>query len=430
MDIPIPDDTSHTMAPRAFGELFVRSLLSLDDERLDRMIVALSQHYLLSNQRASLLILEDESSYEKYAISEENIDLSNLEQLRRQESDKRRFKLQALDLDSASELSVDIVRGLEKLDGKLTSSMKAQPLIDAPTSGGQDRIDAEVLYRKARKKERMDVMVYDAIARARTMAGDTMGAIRALSCTVELRPRDTEAARMVGYALLALGQYEPAAELFERTRLTRPFEGQAFLEEALALDGAGKIGAAVRRYEIVLSRSWLRHDFQVKTVAKFHLARLLASTIRSGSSLPVSLTRKIEKRLKQLQETTGKERIDYQLTTHWSTDNIDIDLWVYEPDHSKCYYDNMTTPLGGHLFWDITDGLGPELYQMKKAPHGQYVVAVHFYGNNSPRLAVPTSLLLVMDKDVFGPEDRYTRRFQMRMLPKQDAVLELRREQL
>ena len=132
----------------------------------------------------------------------------------------------------------------------------------------------------------------------------------------------------------------------------------------------------------------------------------------------------------ELFAVTGKDEIDYQFTTHWSTDSIDIDLWVIEPDGTKCFYGHKQTKLGGKLHWDITDGLGPELYHMKKAAKGEYVVAVHYFGNNSPRLAVPTSLLLVADRDVFGPEDRYTRRIQMRMLPRRDAVLELRRERL
>ena len=425
----IPVDSTHRMAPRAFGELFTRRLLSLDDERLDKMIVALSQHYLLANERASLLILEDAASFERYQIEKVQVDLADLEQLRLKEEDQRVLKLQGLDLDDAPALARDVVRGLERLGDSLTPPMRAQPLVEAPFAGGEERLQAELAYRDARSKDKLDVMVYDAVARTRALAGDTMGAVRALSCTVELRPRDTEATRLVGYGLLALGQFQPAAELFERSRLVRPFEAQAYLEEALALDGSGRMGQAARRYEIVLSRSWRRHEHEVKTVATYHLARLL-NAILASKALKAPLRDQVKKRLDELMQTTGTDEIDYQFTTHWSTDSIDIDLWVIEPDGTKCYYGHQETELGGKLHWDITDGLGPELYHMKKAARGQYVVAVHYYGNNSSRLAVPTSLLLVSDRDVFGPEDRYTRRIQMRMLPKRDAVLELRRERL
>lgn len=425
----IPDDSDHRLAARAFGEAHVARLLALDDERLDRMIVALSQHYLLANARASLLILEDERAFEAFGLKEEQVDLANLERLRAQEEDQRLERLQGLDLDQASDLARAVVRGLAAAGDKIAPPLRPQPLLDRPLAGGEERVQAELRYREERKTERMDVMIYDAVARVRALAGDTMGAVRALSCTVELRPQDTEALRLVGYGLLALGQYPPAAELFERARLLRPFEGQVYLEEALALDGCGRWADAARRYEIVLSRAWPRHDNEVKTVASFHYARLLNAAAQS-KDLPMEFAANARRRLEELAALTGTGTIDYQLTTHWSTDGIDIDLWVIEPDGTKCYYGNRETPLGGKLWWDITDGLGPELYHMRKASRGRYLVLVHYYGNNSPRLAVPTALLLVADRQVFGPEDRYARRMQMRMLPKRDAVLELRREEL
>ncbi|MBN2496372.1 MAG: hypothetical protein JXR96_17395 [Deltaproteobacteria bacterium] len=428
-ELDLPAGRDGRLAARAFGELYTRRLLALDDPRLDRMIVALSQHYLLANARASLLVLEDERAYEAYAIADEIVDLRDLEKLRRQEEDKRLEKLAGLDLDAAPELARQLVRALADAGEKLAAPLAPQPLLDQPLAGGEQRVQAEIDYRAARKADKMDVMVYDAVARARALAGDTLGAVRALSCTVELRPADAEAARLVGYGLLALGQFEPAAELFERVRLRRPFEGQVYLEEALALDGAGRLAEAARRYEIVLAKSWPRHESEVKTVAGYHYARLLQALLRDRG-LPAELGDQIRGRLKLLGTDVGSQEIDYQLTTHWSTDNIDIDLWVIEPDGTRCYYSHRDTALGGKLHWDITDGLGPELYHMRKATTGEYLVLVHYYGNNSPRLAVPTSLLLVCDRDVFGPEDRYTRRFQMRMLPKQDAVLELRRERL
>jgi uncharacterized protein YfaP (DUF2135 family) len=123
-------------------------------------------------------------------------------------------------------------------------------------------------------------------------------------------------------------------------------------------------------------------------------------------------------------------QIDYQLTTHWNSDGTDIDLWVVEPNGERCFYSHRETQLGGKLFWDITDGLGPELYHARKAVPGQYHVVVHYYGNNSSRYVVPTALLLVSDRGVFSPEDSYQRRFQVRILPNRNALLLLRREEL
>jgi tetratricopeptide (TPR) repeat protein len=430
----LPADHDDSFAPRAWAELFTARLLSLDDERLDRMVVALSQHYRLANARASLLVLESGDEFVRFDLRAEQVDLSNLEALRQRERDQRLDKLQGLALDGVSDGGRQVISLLKEAQGGLGAGLKRQPLVDQPFVGGDARLEAETRYRTARKANRDDVMLYEDIARKRALAGDTWGAVRALSSPVELRPRDPEAMRLVGYGLLALGQFSTATELFEHVRLLRPFEAQAFLEEALALDAAGRVGEAARDYEIVLARSWARHDPEVKVAAAYHYARLLTQLARlprleGGASA-------LQARVKELGlsgsgaygELDLRRKIDYQLTTHWNSDSTDIDLWVIEPDGDRCFYGHRETRLGGRLFWDITDGFGPELYHARKASEGDYDVAVHYFGNNSARDVVPTALLLVADRDVFGPEDRLLRRFQLRILPSKDALLLLRSE--
>jgi tetratricopeptide (TPR) repeat protein len=435
--VPLPRDEDSPFAPRAWAELFVSRLVALDDERLDRMVVALSQHYRLANARASMLVLESEADYTRFAIRDERVELDDLEALRRREQDQRRDKLQGIALDGAPESGLAVVRGLTEHRAALSPLVKRQPLRDEPYAGGDERMKAELAYRQARRANRDDVMVYEAIARKRALAGDTWGAVRALSSPVELRPKDAEALRLVGYGLLALGQYPAAAELFEHVRLGRPFEGQVFLEEALALDAAGRYAEAARNYEIVLARIWARHTPEQRLVAAYHYARMLSVLARHPRAEPVApvLRARLEE-LKTMDAGNGLFQpmdlapISYQLTTHWNSDSTDIDLWVIEPDGERCYYQHKQTRLGGRLYWDITDGLGPELYHARKAAPGPYHVVVHYYGNRSSRYVVPTALLLVSDRGVFDIEDAYQRRFQLRILPKDNALLLLRREEL
>jgi tetratricopeptide (TPR) repeat protein len=428
LTVPLPREQDNTFAPRAWAELFVARLLALDDERLDRMVVALSQHYRLANARASLLVLESEGDYTRYAVRDEQVDLTDLESLRRKEEDQRRERLQGLALDGVPRSGQEVVRLLKARQAELGARLKPQPLRDEPYAGGEERLRAELAYRQARKANRDDVLVYETVARKRAFAGDTWGAVRALSSPVELRPRDAEALRLVGYGLLGLGQYAAATELFEHVRLQRPFEPQAYLEEALALDAAGRTAEAARNWEIVLARDWARHDEEVKTVAAWHYARLL-SVLARHPRLPAPEAQALEARRGELKAVESGP-LDYQLTTHWNSDGTDIDLWVVEPDGERCFYRHPRTTLGGRLFWDITDGLGPELYHARKAAPGTYHVVVHYYGNNSARYVVPTALLLVTDRGAFTPEDAYQRRFQVRILPNTDAQLLLRRETL
>ncbi|WP_224363833.1 VIT domain-containing protein [Hyalangium versicolor] len=432
--VPLPRDMDSPFAPRAWAELFTARLVSLDDERLDRMVVALSQHYRLANARASMLVLESEGDYTRYAVKDEQVDLADLEGLRRKEEDQRRDKLLGIALDDVPDSGRQVVRKLGEVGSQLSALLRRQPLKDEPYAGGDERLQAELQYRKARRDNKDDVLVYEAISRKRALAGDTWGAVRALSSPVELRPQDAEALRLVGYGMLALGQYPAAAELFEHVRLSRPFEAQAFLEEALALDAAGRYSEAARNYEIVLARSWPRHPAELKTVAAYHYSRMLTALARhprAGAVATVLRTRQGElAKLGTVTEELNFQPIDYQLTTHWNSDNTDIDLWVIEPNGERCFYSHKETQLGGKLFWDITDGLGPELYHARKAAPGPYHVVVHYYGNHSQRYVVPTALLLVSDRGVFTPEDEYRRRFQVRILPKNDALLLLRREEM
>jgi tetratricopeptide (TPR) repeat protein len=418
------------LAPRAWADLYAKKLIAFDDERLDRMVVALSQHYHLANARASFLVLDRDEDWKRYAIEKERVDLSNLEALRKKEEAERRDRSLGVALDGVSAEGRRVVEFLERRTDGLAPLLSEQPLVEAPLAGGDGRAEAEGEYRRARAAQKLDDLLYDRIARTRALAGDTGGALRALSCMVELRPEDTEAMRLVGYALLALAQYRPASEIFERVRLRRPFEGEAYLEEALALDSFGRYDLAARNYEIALARTWARHHNEVRIVAAYHYARLVRALLESGAPFSGGEKNLLETRLRMLQQISPDVRadspIDLQLTTLWSTDDIDIDLWVFEPNGEKCFYAHRTTEGGGRLYWDVTDGLGPELYQAARAQRGRYETLVHYYGGRAPRMTAPTAMLMVIDKNLFGPSSAGSRRFQMRLLPKRDAVLMMR----
>ena len=242
------------LAARAWADLHVRRLLALDDPRLHRMVVALSQSFALANQAASFLILEKDADYEIYDVKSEQVDLANLERLRDREIDQRRDRLVGLAIDELPQGARALVRSLEERFASV--SLEAPiPRLDLPLAGGAERAEAEADYREARAEDPRSPMSYEAVARARAAAGDTSGAIRALSCLVENDPASAEASRFVGYACLALAQYEDAASLFARVRRNRPFEPQSYLEEAFALEAQGLYGRAARNYEIILGAS-------------------------------------------------------------------------------------------------------------------------------------------------------------------------------
>lgn len=72
---------------------------------------------------------------------------------------------------------------------------------------------------------------------------------------------------------------------------------------------------------------------------------------------------------------------DIKITLEWDTD-VDLDLWTIDPNGSKIYFGEETSPSGGQLDLDDTNGFGPEniFWEMGEAPFGSYKVQVHYFG--------------------------------------------------
>ena len=89
---------------------------------------------------------------------------------------------------------------------------------------------------------------------------------------------------------------------------------------------------------------------------------------------------------------------DLRVTISWNTDATDVDLWVIEPDNTKCFYQNTRTKNGGELSQDQTQGYGPERYQVIKAQKGRYRVLVNYFATNPNLLAGETHVNVVVTR--------------------------------
>ena len=81
---------------------------------------------------------------------------------------------------------------------------------------------------------------------------------------------------------------------------------------------------------------------------------------------------------------------DIRVVFGWDSDDTCIDLWVTEPDNSKCYYGTRTTKRGGFLSRDIMQGLGPNEYFIRKAYPGTFDVVANYYSNYQQSLTGAT----------------------------------------
>ena len=100
---------------------------------------------------------------------------------------------------------------------------------------------------------------------------------------------------------------------------------------------------------------------------------------------------------------------DLRVTISWTTDNTDVDLWVIEPDGSKCFYQNTRTKNGGELSQDQTQGYGPERYQVRKAQYGVYQIVVHYFRPNPNLLAGETHVNVTVARKAGSSEETVER---------------------
>ncbi|MGI5860929.1 MAG: VWA domain-containing protein [Myxococcales bacterium] len=406
---PFRGEGRDMLAPRAWAELHVERLLSFGSAKLDRLTIALSQHFGLTNRLASLLVLEADEEYPRYEIAHEQVSLAEVEAEAKRALTQADVAEAGLDLSPLSPLARELIASLR--DSSKPSGLAALEL--RPLAGGRRRTLAELFLRERRARRPDDVLPLFELSRVRRDAGDALGAVRAISSVVELRPQDPEALRGTGFVLLAQGFARPAAQVLGRLRGIRSFEVQSFIEEASALEEAGMLSGAARNYELVLARKWERHA-EVVEAARQHYMQLL-TRLQAGSGQSERARQLVAERLAQLKPGL---QADLQVTMHWNVDDIDIDLWVRGPGGEVCDYRNPRTASGGRLFWDTRTGYGPEIFQQYRVRPGDYVAKVHYFANNSEQWAVPAVALGILDEYPWDPA-RHRRRFAVELLTDQ-----------
>jgi tetratricopeptide (TPR) repeat protein len=350
------------LAPRAWAELAANALLELGDKDADRVALALSQRFALANRVASFLMLETDWDYQAQQIETAELAPGAIAAAAAQRIAARPVGAPAT--DGLDERARAFLAKISQLEGT------PWPLHPRPVN--QNR------FERPRWPAVLDVTAVHRDAERRFEAGRTEEALRVLSSIVEEAPRDAAALRLAGFTLMGWERYGDALALFARIRLVRPFEPQAYLAEALALEALGRPQAAAVRYELVLAgRFDPRYENYAKEAGRRLYGRLLA---RMGET----------ERARELGLGDGYPAHEVHLL--WNLDDTDVDLHVVEPDGTKVDYTHRTSE-HGMLLWDNTAGLGPEIYINSEVAPAK--VAVHYYGTRSVAGTAPAATLLV-----------------------------------
>ena len=159
-------------------------------------------------------------------------------------------------------------------------------------------------------------------------------------------------------------------------------------------------------YEIAFSGNWDRRfrDFnRIVAVEYLHLLqRICAGELESHAADYAKA------RCEALSNEFDVADADLVITMMWNTDRTDVDLHVVEPSGEQCNYQHRKTKSGGQLTEDVTEGFGPEMYVLRKAPHGKYAAKVHYFGSDSNRTSTRTKVYLTIYEDFSTDLERVT----------------------
>ena len=411
-EFPVEVGSTSELAPRAWAEVAVASLLALNDPKLDSLVTAYCQQFGIVGKTASFLVLENDADYKRFNLEEERGKtlvtdvgefLDNAWATMGKAVSSRETFLRFLDrienrVNVRKDPSVTRLLGLLKdKDFELAAGTIDGGIVNAK--------DVPAQYLEGMKRDRREVGTYLTESRRRADKGDNAGAVRALSSVMEEHPGRGDALRLVGYRMLDLNQPQQAARLFERVQRQRPFEPHSYRDLARSLEESGNYAVAAINYEIVLAGTWHnRFQQDLKVVVLEEYVRMMQEAIRK-KAVSKEVADVFGERLEGL---GGKQKpADLRVTISWNTDATDVDLWVIEPDGTKCFYQHKATKNGGELSQDQTQGYGPERYQIVKAPQGTFQVLVHYYSTNPNLLGGETHVKVSVDSHTLcRPDER------------------------
>jgi hypothetical protein len=419
-EYPIEVTATGELAPRGWAEIAVASLLALNDSNLDSLVTAYCQQFGIASRVASFLVLENPNDYKRLDLEAERGKtvpggdvgkfLDDAWKKLGKVISAREAYLPFLE-QLVRKLRLETPTAKTHIEHSLRLLTDADFELPEKSIGGATlrRSDVPRAYLAARDADRADVAAYLREAVRRADGNDPDGAVRVLSSIIEQHPTRTDALRLVGYRLLDMKQPVHAARLFQRVQRSRPFEPHSYLDLARSLEDCGLYALAAVQYEIVLAGQWdQRFHPSLKQVAREDYARMMRAAIRRKAVKP-DVANQFENRLNQ--PGWRSPSCDLQVTLSWNTDGTDVDLWVVEPDGSKCFYQNRRTLNGGTITDDMTQGYGPERYQLGKARSGEYTVVVHYYSANRNLLGGETHANVVVTKYAGTPREevqRYT----------------------
>ncbi|MCA9681040.1 MAG: tetratricopeptide repeat protein [Myxococcales bacterium] len=232
-----------------------------------------------------------------------------------------------------------------------------------------------------REAEPADVMAVVALGEALEANLEIEDAARAYGSIIDMFPDRADMRRFAGTRLEHLGSVggRLAIDTYRRAREQRPDHPSSHRLLAFALLRAGRHEQAFSVLAAGLRRDWT-HDGAGEFAG---VEKVLREDL--GLIAAVWLAHDVDARE---QIMTGLRQVGAKLATEpslrfvltWETGANDVDLHVRDVLGSHAYYDNRGLDTGGALYYDVTDGFGPEVFTILGQPTGYpYNLQIHYY---------------------------------------------------
>ncbi|HEY3322668.1 MAG TPA: VIT domain-containing protein [Planctomycetota bacterium] len=200
--------------------------------------------------------------------------------------------------------------------------------------------------------------------------------LRAVTSEIELLPRDAAPRLRLAEYLEKRGDWPLAALQYREAIHIRP-EDAPLYRQVIEKSAAAKHYDFAREILVAMLKHWPNHA-DVWGMDDDDLVALLRAHPAMTEGLDGAPLKKT------LDEHKTKDLV---VVLTWDTQGTDLDLHVTEPDNQECYYQRRRNFDGGFLDRDVTTGLGPETYSLRRGAPGKYKIEVHFFAGNVPTTA-------------------------------------------
>jgi tetratricopeptide (TPR) repeat protein len=407
------------LAARAYGQIATAHLEELEGGT-EVEARAYATHFRITGRTCSLLMLETEEDYARFGIKPDDdayvvkatpageLFAKVLKATYATLGDpKAAFLALLARLEKSPDIRLQVPASYRAAIAQMPAASFAVPTTPLPTKLRQRAgLSPALVPLLARHDLDYDAITADAAARrAKHSPAD---ALKALSSLVEASPGDAVLARDVGFSAMELGLRQQAFHLFRRVADARPHEPQTYRAMAQALAAMGQHDLALAYFEIPLMGQWSPRFGDLRKIVELDYLRFLRQLL-AGNAAP-GVKDYARSRLDRLQEAIGMKRADVVVTITWNTDNTDVDLHVTEPTGEECYYEHRTTSIGGELTQDVTQGYGPEMYVLPRAPKGHYAIRAHYFASDRNRTSARTKVYVTIFENWGTPAERVRER--------------------